>query len=343
MREKQPEAPFPPQVQSFEAVELDQLECLERLPSDLLADAPAEGPPIKGCISNVGAAERVPSKGLSRFAPHTPSSSQSSHPQGPTASSSQPLSAPSLLLASEQGLSQPAGPRNDSRQAWESAAEVPKINSHDKENRPKVHAKAGSQQEAEALVEHPNTQLAPMTMPDPRFLTEPDVLKVNGPSQRQGSLLATDGTLTAEGAKALALSIPGFGTRPKTNPGINMSSKEAQVKASNGPGPALEAPNQKEALQLALEPAEDLPSKMQSCTLDGDLTAELGAISVPCSVDLYQPKDPEHIQSHAELGPSNETLLDLPDQQKIISCSHRPETPCRYSEATLRPAALTSR
>ena len=247
------QSPFAASGPEFEQSEADQLECLEKLPSELLADIPQEEEAVQKLAAR---SERPHSKGLSRFAPETcplpPRSASLAAKIGQAGSSqgnslSYPEAAPS---PAHPQLSQPFV-TNDNTVMLSAEAQM------DQED---------GRQSAKLAVEAETTSVTDREVGE-GVEEASHTAQQDRPPQRAASPASSEPSGVLETAQQDVDSI-GRGPEQDNQSSMPAALCEAEAQPGNGSADAAEG---------------KLASALARCSLDTDTVAELAALSVPLS------------------------------------------------------------
>jgi hypothetical protein len=281
-----PATPFAAVGAEFENTEPTQLECLERLPLELLADAPAESPPTASIMRTSRGVDRSHSKGsLSRFAPEASLSRQTSTSSvSKTSAGAAPSTQLDFAVAALSATPSAAAASGGEVDAREGRHHLVEAHSQ------MVQAMGGS---AEAQAE--DTQVSPPGA------SEVPVVTMSPPAEAPSSPAITPAVAIEQDAAGGEEVVPSFPPTALQNP---LHVPEAVFDTSKEQG-AVSTPAEPKRVETSLalesEPlAEAVTSRVaqasagapvKSISIDTGLAAELAALAVPCQA-AKQAKSP---------------------------------------------------
>lgn len=263
------QSPFAASGPEFEQSEADQLECLEKLPSELLADPPQ---PEESMQTVVQKAERAYGKGLSRFAPEpcpSPQRSTSLKLAPPSGFKSDSSTDPDAALARPE-LSQQAAEdkaaatlssegdliQEDSEQATDPAEEEASVVA--------VETSGAADRASQSIKEEPVSEVLSKGATSPEAMPQQQTAAEQKQSSNGASL---DNAAASDTGVSASL-------RPRLSSALQQSV----------PQPGTEAQASRQQRDMPSEkPTGAAHSANVRCSLDDDTAVELAALSVPTS------------------------------------------------------------
>lgn len=280
------------------------LECLERLPSDLLIDSSSD----QGCFVSITMAERVHSKGLSRFAPSATVTQRATT---------------ECLGASSSGNLTITNPQSTLQQAFLNCSVLPDLCKDVPAGSPEMdRSKLSDGEKSEALTGSKmfSQQLVEAEQPDQYPCQSGEQLSDENENCRAQRY--SPGLQKLPGLSDLQdTAIPASVSRVPL-PSSSLECGAHPAEGTDSEGPVLDVPE-----DSALEGMNCLTSKLQGCTLDGGLSAELAAITVPSSLSAAVDVRQEPL---CEVGPvpqpAEVTSPTLPSPKLFTSRLRMPES-----------------